>query len=62
MLYQCLIIKTVLKYPVAHGSDIYEERTESGYLPLLKYSAQKLNAIFFSSENGKRYFEEKTRV
>lgn len=51
--------KNSIKISRAHGSDIYEDRTESGYLPLLEFSAQKLDAIFFASENGKRYFEEK---
>lgn len=51
--------KDSIKISRAHGSDIYEEKTESGYLPLLRYSAQNLNAIFFISENGKKYFEEK---
>jgi glycosyltransferase involved in cell wall biosynthesis len=48
-----------IKISRAHGSDLYEEKTESGYLPLLKFSAQNLDAIFFTSQNGKRYFEEK---
>ena len=48
-----------IKISRAHGSDLYEEKTESGYLPLLKFSAQKLDAIFFTSQNGKKYFEEK---
>jgi len=51
--------KNSIKISRAHGSDLYEEKTESGYLPLLKFSAQKLDAIFFTSKNGKRYFEEK---
>jgi glycosyltransferase involved in cell wall biosynthesis len=51
-----------IKIARAHGSDIYEEKTESGYLPLLKYSALHLNAIFFISDHGKQYFEEKTKI
>lgn len=51
--------KKSIKISRAHGSDLYEEKTESGYLPLLKFSAQKLDAIFFTSQNGKKYFEEK---
>ena len=51
--------KNSIKISRAHGSDIYEEKTESGYLPLLKFSAQNLDAIFFASVNGKRYFGEK---
>lgn len=51
--------KNSIKISRAHGSDLYEEKTESGYLPLLKFSAQNLDTIFFTSQNGKRYFEEK---
>jgi len=45
-----------------HGSDIYEEKTREGYLPLLKYCAVKLDAIFFISNDGKQYFKEKTGI
>ena len=51
--------KNSIKISRAHGSDLYEEKTESGYLSLLKFSAQNLDTIFFASQNGKRYFEEK---
>ena len=46
----------------AHGSDIYEEKTESGYLPLLKFSALNLDAIFFISNHGRQYIEEKIKM
>jgi colanic acid/amylovoran biosynthesis glycosyltransferase len=52
--------KKSIRISRAHGSDIYEERTEKGYLPLLRFSALNLDAIFFASKNGKEYFEEKT--
>jgi glycosyltransferase involved in cell wall biosynthesis len=48
-----------IKIARAHGSDIYEERTGKGYLPLLKYTATHLNGVFFISKNGKAYLEEK---
>jgi glycosyltransferase involved in cell wall biosynthesis len=51
-----------VKIARAHGSDIYEEKTESRYLPLLRFSAQNLNAIFFVSRHGKEYFEKKTKI
>ena len=54
--------KNSIKISRAHGSDIYEEKTESGYLPLLKFTEQKLDAIFFISENGKSYFEQKLGI
>jgi glycosyltransferase involved in cell wall biosynthesis len=44
----------------AHGSDLYEEKSKSLFLPLLRFSAMKLNAIFFISEHGRKYFAEKT--
>lgn len=54
--------KDSIKIARAHGSDIYEEKTESGYLPLLRFSALNLNAIFFVSKHGKDYFEEKIKM
>jgi glycosyltransferase involved in cell wall biosynthesis len=45
-----------------HGSDIYEEKTSGGYLPLLKYCAMKLDAIFFISNDGRQYLREKTGI
>lgn len=45
-----------------HGSDIYEEKTKEGYLPLLKYCALKLDAIFFISNDGRKYFSGKTGI
>lgn len=46
----------------AHRNDLYEERTEKGYLPLLGFLSEKLDSIFFISENGKSYFQEKLRI
>jgi len=57
-----LKFKDSIKIARAHGSDIYEEKTQSGYLPLLKFSALNLNAIFFVSKHGKEYFEEKIKM
>lgn len=54
--------KDSIKIARAHGSDIYEEKTQSGYLPLLRFSALNLNAIFFVSKHGKEYFEEKIKM
>jgi glycosyltransferase involved in cell wall biosynthesis len=50
-----------IKIARAHGSDLYEEKTESGYLPLLNFSAKKLNAIFFTSRHGMDYFSAKVK-
>lgn len=50
-----------IKISRAHGSDLYEERTQKGYLPLLGYTAKKLDAIFFISENGRMYFTGKLK-
>lgn len=55
-----LNFRNSIKFSRAHGSDIYEEKTKEGYLPLLRYSAENLDAIFFISDNGKTYFEKKT--
>jgi glycosyltransferase involved in cell wall biosynthesis len=51
-----------IKISRAHGSDIYEEKTATGYLPLLRFSGIYLNAIFFASKDGKEYFKQKTKV
>lgn len=51
-----------IKVARAHGSDLYEERTNSGYLPLMTYTAKRLDAIFFTSSHGKDYFSEKTKI
>lgn len=50
-----------IKISRAHGSDLYEEKTVSGYLPLLNFSSKKLDAIFFTSKHGKDYFSAKVR-
>jgi len=49
-----------IKVSRAHGFDLYEERSKTGYLPLMKLCAEKLDAIFFISENGKGYFIQRT--
>lgn len=51
--------KNSIKISRAHGSDIYEEKTSAGYLPLLSYSALRMSAVFFASRDGKEYFEKK---
>jgi glycosyltransferase involved in cell wall biosynthesis len=51
-----------IKVARGHGSDIYEENTVKRYLPLLKFSALNLDAIFFVSNQGKYYFEKKVRI
>ena len=51
-----------IKVARGHGSDIYEEKTIKGYLPLMKFSALNLDAVFFISKQGKYYFEKKVRI
>lgn len=56
---------SLLNYPAsikvarAHGSDLYEEKTEKKYLPLLNHTCNNLNAVFFVSENGRKYLTSK---
>ncbi|MCX6332925.1 MAG: glycosyltransferase [Bacteroidia bacterium] len=52
--------KRSIKISRAHGSDLYEEKSPTGYLPLLKFVSERLDSVFFVSENGKNYFREKT--
>jgi len=54
--------KDSIRIARGHGSDVYEEKTTKGYLPLLKYCAIKLDAIFFISNDGRQYFREKTKI
>jgi glycosyltransferase involved in cell wall biosynthesis len=51
-----------IKISRAHGSDIYEEKTDAGYLPLLSYTALRMNAVFFASKNGREYVEKKISI
>ena len=44
----------------AHGSDLYEEKTDIFYHPMIKHMAERLDAIFFISEHGEKYFSLKT--
>lgn len=48
-----------IKIARAHRIDLYEEVTGRGYLPLLKHVAEKLDAIFFISEQGMNYFSSR---
>jgi glycosyltransferase involved in cell wall biosynthesis len=50
-----------IKIARAHGSDLYEEKTLSGYLPLFYFSAKNLDAIFFTSNHGRDYFSAKVK-
>jgi glycosyltransferase involved in cell wall biosynthesis len=49
-----------IKIARAHGSDLYEEKREGYYNPLMRSLAEELDSIFFISEHGKKYFFEKT--
>jgi len=49
-----------IKISRAHGSDLYEEKTERGYLPLLRFVSERLDSVFFISEHGKNFFSSKT--
>lgn len=48
-----------IKIARAHGSDLYEEKADAGFLPLFPLVAENLDSIFFVSEPGKKYFMEK---
>ncbi len=51
-------IKTVSR---AHGYDLYEERNPYRYLPFREYIASKIDEIYFISNDGRKYFENKYR-
>lgn len=42
----------------AHGYDLYENRNSANYLPFRSYISQKLDTLYFISDDGKRYFEK----
>ena len=42
----------------AHRYDLYQERNHACYLPFRWYLAEKLDVIYFISEDGRRYFKE----
>ncbi len=48
--------KNILRISRAHRVDLYEYETECNYIPLAHYLFNRLDAIFFISENGKKYF------
>ena len=52
----------IIRITRAHGSDLYEERTPTGYLPLMRFLSERLDSIFFISENGRSYFRNKLRT
>lgn len=43
----------------AHGWDVYLERNTENYLPLKKFISDNLDGIYFVSENGRQYFQER---
>jgi len=54
--------KNKIKIARAHRIDLYEEEADSNYLPLLKYTFNNLDGIFFISAHGKEYFESRLRI
>ena len=58
----CMLDHYNKKIARAHRVDLYEEETDLNYLPLLKFTFQNLDGIFFISEHGKEYFENRLRV
>jgi glycosyltransferase involved in cell wall biosynthesis len=54
--------QNIIKISRAHRIDLYEEEAERNYLPLLKFMFRNLDGIFFISEHGKEYFENRLRV
>jgi len=46
----------------AHGWDIYLERNTENYLPLKKFMADYFDSIYFVSENGKQYFQNRFQL
>lgn len=46
----------------AHGWDVYQQRSEHGYLPFRRFIAEHLSAVCFVSRHGKRHFEVTNRI
>ena len=51
-----------VKISRAHASDLYEEKSPLRFLPLLKFTSDRLNSVIFPSEHGLKYFKAKTRI
>jgi len=45
----------------AHGHDLYWERRQSQYIPLRYFLLKYLDKIFFISNHGKKYFQDKLK-
>lgn len=43
----------------AHGADLYEERSPTGYLPLRRWSLEHVKRLWLVSEHGRRYLAER---
>ena len=43
----------------AHGYDVYVERNATNYLPFRQYIDSNLDTVYFISENGKEYYNQK---
>jgi hypothetical protein len=55
-----LEIPSCIKISRAHASDLYEEKSKTGFLPLLKFTAVRLDSVIFASGHGRNYFIHKT--
>ena len=64
MLAACLMKeeKNLLLISRLHGYDLYFERGEYGYLPFRNFFLEKIDRLFFISENGLEYFKNKLKV
>ena len=58
----CTFLKTaqpdIITFCRAHRFDIYFYTQTDNYLPMKKFMAERLNAVFFISEDGKKYAQE----
>ena len=54
--------RSLVRISRTHRADLYAEESENKYLPFQKWKLLKLNKIFFISNHGKKYLEEKFKL
>jgi glycosyltransferase involved in cell wall biosynthesis len=52
-------LKSAVIVARAHGADLYEEVSRTGYLPLRRWSVEHVERLWAVSEHGRRYLRER---
>lgn len=61
--YVMILLRRYFDNPVlisrAHGYDLYEDRSEDGYIPMRKILLEKINRVYLISNHGKKYLSKR---